>query len=34
MTSLDMQGLSLTLIDLTETQWKDSLESNVQTISW
>ncbi len=34
MTSLDMQGLSLTLIDLTGTQWKDSLESNVQTISW
>ena len=34
MTSLDMQGLSLTMIDLTETQWKDSLESNVQTISW
>lgn len=34
MTSLDMQGLSLTMIDLTDTNWQEALESEVQTISW
>lgn len=34
MTSLDMQGLSLTLIDLTATNWQTALTSDVQTISW
>lgn len=34
MTSLDMQGLSLTMIDLTDTNWQKALESEVQTISW
>lgn len=34
MTSLDMQGLSLTMIDLTETTWKEALTSHVETIAW
>ncbi|EOH91777.1 dihydroxyacetone kinase subunit DhaK [Enterococcus pallens] len=34
MTSIDMQGLSLTLIDLAEQQWIDALTSKVTTISW
>lgn len=34
MTSLDMQGLSLTMIDLTTKKWQESLESEVHTISW
>lgn len=34
MTSLDMQGLSLTMIDLTTNKWQESLESEVHTISW
>lgn len=34
MTSLDMQGLSLTLINLTNTKWHEALKSDVQTISW
>lgn len=34
MTSLDMQGISLTVIDLTNTAWKAALTSDVETISW
>ncbi|MGG5302812.1 dihydroxyacetone kinase, DhaK subunit [Enterococcus pernyi] len=34
MTSLDMQGLSLTMVDLTETTWKEALTSHVETIAW
>lgn len=34
MTSIDMQGLSLTLINLKENQWVDALTSEVTTISW
>lgn len=34
MTSIDMQGLSLTLIDLTTTEWTKALTSPVATISW
>ncbi|AZP92019.1 dihydroxyacetone kinase subunit DhaK [Enterococcus mundtii] len=34
MTSLDMQGLSLTMVDLTETTWKAALTSHVKTIAW
>lgn len=34
MTSLDMQGLSLTMIDLTTKKWQEALESEVHTISW
>lgn len=34
MTSLDMQGLSLTIINLSETDWLDALDSQVNTISW
>lgn len=34
MTSLDMQGLSLTMINLTNTDWQEALTSEVQTISW
>ena len=34
MTSLDMQGLSLTMVDLTETTWKEALTSYVETIAW
>lgn len=34
MTSIDMQGLSLTLINLAEKQWVDALTSEVTTISW
>lgn len=34
MTSLDMQGLSLTMVDLTETTWKQALTSHVETIAW
>lgn len=34
MTSIDMQGLSLTLIDLTTPAWTEALTSPVTTISW
>lgn len=34
MTSIDMQGLSLTLIDLTTPAWTKALTSPVTTISW
>lgn len=34
MTSIDMQGLSLTLINLETTDWLTALTSDVQTISW
>ncbi|MEG1502880.1 MAG: dihydroxyacetone kinase subunit DhaK [Enterococcus sp.] len=34
MTSIDMQGLSLTFIDLTNTNWQSALTSPVTTISW
>ncbi|MFC4770876.1 dihydroxyacetone kinase subunit DhaK [Enterococcus hermanniensis] len=34
MTSIDMQGLSLTFIDLTDTKWQAALTSPVKTISW
>ncbi|GAA3014715.1 dihydroxyacetone kinase subunit DhaK [Tetragenococcus solitarius] len=34
MTSLDMEGVSLTLIDLTDESIKEALESEVTTISW
>ena len=34
MTSIDMQGLSLTMIDLATKDWQTALESNVTTISW
>lgn len=34
MTSLDMQGLSLTMVDLAETTWKAALTSHVKTIAW
>ncbi|MGA5591370.1 dihydroxyacetone kinase subunit DhaK [Enterococcus mundtii] len=34
MTSLDMQGLSLTMVGLTETTWKAALTSHVKTIAW
>lgn len=34
MTSIDMAGLSLTLIDLADAEWQKALESDVTTISW
>lgn len=34
MTSLDMEGVSLTLIDLADETIKEALESEVTTISW
>lgn len=34
MTSIDMQGLSLTLINLENNNWLEALTSDVQTISW
>lgn len=34
MTSLDMQGLSLTLIKLEDEQWIEALKSPVNTIAW
>lgn len=34
MTSLDMAGLSLTLIKLEEDSWQAALESPVTTIAW
>lgn len=34
MTSIEMQGLSLTLIKLTDTYWLEALEAPVQTIAW
>ncbi|HBV08264.1 MAG TPA: dihydroxyacetone kinase, partial [Enterococcus faecalis] len=34
MTSIDMQGLSLTMIDLATKYWQTALESKVTTISW
>ncbi|MGY3765940.1 dihydroxyacetone kinase subunit DhaK [Vagococcus vulneris] len=34
MTSLDMEGLSLTIINLTDSNWLDALNSEVKTISW
>ena len=34
MTSIDMQGLSLTFIDLDDTNWQKALKAEVATISW
>ncbi|MGP6139335.1 MULTISPECIES: dihydroxyacetone kinase subunit DhaK [unclassified Jeotgalibaca] len=34
MTSIDMEGLSLTLIKLTNSKWLEYLNSPVETISW
>lgn len=34
MTSIDMQGLSLTFIDLDNTNWQKALKAEVATISW
>lgn len=34
MTSLDMAGLSLTLIKLEDDSWQKDLESPVETIAW
>lgn len=34
MTSIDMQGLSLTFIDLADHSWQKALSSPVSTISW
>lgn len=34
MTSIDMEGLSLTLINLSEKTWLSALNSQVDTISW
>ena len=33
-TSLDMAGLSLTLIKLEDDSWQKALESPVETIAW
>ena len=34
MTSIDMQGLSLTFIDLAYANWQKALKAKVATISW
>ncbi len=34
MTSIDMQGLSLTMIDFSETDHTDALNEDVTTIAW
>jgi len=34
MTSIDMQGLSLTFIDLADSTWQKALSAEVSTISW
>lgn len=34
MTSIDMQGLSLTFIDLADANWQKALKAKVATISW
>lgn len=34
MTSIDMQGLSLTFIDLSDSNWQQALDAEVNTISW
>lgn len=34
MTSIDMAGLSLTLIRLKEPEWLDALNSDVETPAW
>lgn len=34
MTSIDMQGLSLTFIDLADSAWQKALSAEVSTISW
>ena len=34
MTSIDMQGLSLTFIDLSDSDWQKALDAEVNTISW
>lgn len=34
MTSIDMQGLSLTFIDLSDSNWQHALDAEVNTISW
>ena len=34
MTSIDMQGLSLTFIDLSDSNWQKALDAEVNTISW
>lgn len=34
MTSIDMAGLSLTLIRLKDKEWKNALNAPVTTIAW
>jgi dihydroxyacetone kinase-like protein len=34
MTSIDMAGISLTLLDMTTTNWLDYLQYPVKTIAW
>ena len=34
MTSIDMAGLSLTLMKIAEDAWLEALESPVKTIAW
>lgn len=34
MTSIDMQGLSLTFIELSDSNWQKALDAEVNTISW
>lgn len=34
MTSIDMAGLSLTLLKLTDEEWLDALNSPVTTVAW
>ncbi|RRA78738.1 dihydroxyacetone kinase, partial [Streptococcus agalactiae] len=34
MTSIDMAGLSLTLIKLENQEWLEALNSDVTTIAW
>lgn len=34
MTSIEMQGLSLTLLKLTNEEWLEALEAPVKTIAW
>lgn len=34
MTSIDMQGLSLTFIELSDSDWQQALDAEVDTISW
>lgn len=34
MTSIEMQGLSLTLVKLTDADWLEALNAPVETIAW